>query len=385
MSSFEKNPTDAYPYEVKKWIDLYKLSDNITIIGSIAYRIMKQYADIDLLENMNVDEKFNVWDYYKLLCACINRMESSGALFSDIKCGFISKYKDIKKFLGFLSHSQVIDYQGSKLREFVKMLDINMNIKESITQYAEKYESSRQIIDWEEFNEYIRNLYTIHWSKSEFFGCSKRGPSGENILLQHHILSSSLKIDMFVLVNNNWIEISSIHNITQCGKPLNYQPMTQSDIYKSIGNNAEKFIMSPFFGSLYKGLKRIWILSRMKDDTYVGNKLSVLINSDVNNLYLAKSYLESIGLIMINKYPVDFKIEKSNIKWLISHCTTIDFDINYINDMVDKANSIAEIYELKKHISHMVNEYAEYWVNVNSFKPTIIKYLKDSGGDHEFI
>jgi len=133
-------------------------------------------------------------------------------------------------------------------------------------------------------------LYTLHWTmdtiKSDQF-------------LQYCFDMPSVKVDFFLPLSNVWVEISTVHAINVNGEPLNYIPVTQDFIYNSIALNCEKFLFSPSAKSTYKGLKRLWILSRMKENVNISNKLLRLINSDVNNLYISASYLETMALIKL--------------------------------------------------------------------------------------
>lgn len=380
MTQFEKNA--IYPADVSKWINTIKLNDDINIIGSIAYRSLKQYADIDLLETLDVDSNFTVWTYYQLLCNSINKMMSNGALFADIKLGNLAKYKQLTANIGYLVHSNVVNFNKSAIEIQIKTLDTIPIIKEELYNLINRYLASNETIDWEILNEYIRNLYTIHWTKNEFFNCFKYGPANEYIALPDYILSSQLKLDMLVCINDNWIEISTIHNISKNGVPVNFTPLTKEEIFSSIASNAEKFLFSPLFNSTYKGLKRIWILARMYEDIRSADLVASLINSDVNNLYLSKSYLESMYLIRKNKYIVDFSKEKANIGWLISHCTSINFNIEEVLSLLNKANSPEELHEIKGILSDMCNDYALQWIDKHNFQSTIYKYLKNK---NEFI
>jgi len=377
MIEFEKNSVDAYPTEIKEWVNTIKLGDDITMIGSVAYRSLEQYADIDLLENLHVSPTFNSYDYYRMLLNCIKKMQNKGALFSDIKNGTLEKYKVLKQFLGSIHMGVVSGYDGRNLKSFINQMKINEEIRSELNDIVNKYEQTEDLKDWEDLAEYIRNLYTIHWTNTEFNNMYKYGPSGENIQLMDYILKEGLKLDMFIMVSGNWIEISAVYNI-MCGNvPVNFKPLSQEEIYASISMNAEKFLYSPLFGSTYKGLKRMWILSRMNEDVENGTILAELINSDVNNMYISKSYLESMALIVGKGYPVDLTKPKSNIKWLLSHCTSIHFDIDMVFGLIDRAKSVEDFYGIKSFISHMVNEYAQIWISDMKFNPVIQKYLKN--------
>lgn len=375
--SFEKNPADTYPVDVKKWIDLMSLSNGtVNIIGSVAYRSLGQYADIDLLEQMEVSEKFDVWTYYDMLVVCIKNMISHGALYSDIKCGTHEKYKQLKKYVGYMVKGSVVNFDEVGLKHAIITISTSNNVKDTVNQLFINYVNSRSIFDWETLNEEIRTLYTIHWTKNEFMNGYKLGHGGEHLILYDYILKESLKMDMFVNLYDNWVEISIMHNINKNNVPINYKPLTQDEIYKSISDNAEKFLYSPLFNSTYKGLKRLWILSRMKDDEDDGRLFSSLINSDINNAYIAKSYLESLALIKMNNYIVDLTKPKQNLKWLLSHAVSADMNIDALISGIENAKTVDDFYNLKSSISHIVNFYALQWIETYNVKPIIDKYMK---------
>lgn len=368
-SEFEKNPLNAFPHDILEWINLIMLSnnpsDNIKIIGSIAYRKMRQFADVDLMEIMNVGNDFTAQIYHNLLKQLIYRMESHGAIYSDMKLGFDEYLKRYTKDMGYLQYGLIHDFNRAGL------------INELIHDHA-YYDTSEVIkmandvtdtLSWEALNEKIRCLYTLHWSKQDIYNGYVKSVTGKLFDIKEFLTKEALKLDFFINVNGDWIEISTVHNININDVPLNYNPIDKEGLIKSIQTNTEKFLFSPLFHSLYKGLKRCWILSRLNEDSYNGRILSDLINSDVNNLYIAKSYLETIALMLT--FSSFRKIDLTNIKWLISHCTSAHFDVNQLLTELSNCKNVDDFVHMKKELTNIVNKYAYNWILKNNFLPTI--------------
>lgn len=371
---FEKVDTQNYPSDITNFINLFKISENIEVIGSLSYSDIQQFADIDLLEHIEISNKFTSFDYYSQVLACIDRIKNNGGLYGDIKCGTIERYKEITKYYGYIENSEVHKFNLNEVSAYINSIKINSVVRNDIMELGKVYLNTKKLEDYETFVEYIRNLYTIHWSEQEFRQFTKAGPSNEMLNIMDYIFNEPLKIDMIVPVNNNWIEISNIHNISSNGVPINFNPMTKRQIYKSIAENAEKFLFSPKFHNAYKGLKRCWILARLNEDPPNGDKFASLINSDVNNAYIAKSYLATFCIMLLNHSIVDLEKSKQNIKWLLSHVTSFEIPSNLIED-IDKCTTIDGYMHILHHLSELLNLYAQQWINYSNMLPVIQKYL----------
>lgn len=372
--SFERISIENYPSDILKYIDLFKLNDNINIIGSLSYSDIRQYADVDLIEKVDITDKCTSFDYYNAIIACIDRMKHNGAKYADIKCGTIEKYKIITKYYGYLENSKVYDFDYNQIKNYLNSIKINQQLKDDILLAANKYETSHMLIDYENFVEYIRNLYTVHWSEQEIRQFTKAGPSAEVVNIMDHIFNEPLKIDMLIPINDNWIEISNIHNLSQNGVPVNFNPMTKKQIYKSIAENAEKLFFSPLFHSAYKAIKRCWILARLNDDEKNGSIFAKLINSDINNAYIVKSYIATFCIMIVNHEIVDLSKSKQNIKWLLSHVTSIDIPQNII-DRIDVTKTEEDYINIMHEISDLLNEYTKKWIISNKMMSIIQHYL----------
>jgi len=368
---FSKNPIDAYPTEVLKWINLIKLTnrddDQIKIIGSIAYRKLQQYADVDLIEILKVNQHFTPLIYYDILKKMCQRMIKNGALFSDMKLGFDLDIKKYDDYLGYLDSGLLKDFKPNDMINEMKndpsFTSFELNLVKNV----------HDVKTWEELKEHIRVLYTFHWSHANILNGYIISKSGKRYdLLNLLFKPSGLKIDFFINIDDNWTEISIVHNIDINGEPINYFPINQYEIYKSIATNAEKFLYSPLFQSIYKGLKRTWILSRLRNDTHTASLLASLINSDVNNLYIAKSYLETIALMLLQGEQT---INISKIKWLISHCTSIPFNLDELLREIDNCKNIIDYLHVKKELVMIVNTYAKQWIYKNHFESILSDYL----------
>jgi len=289
--------------------------------------------------------------------------------------------KDIDKYnptyIGYLNNGKILDYNYNLIKGNIKYLYDNKSItKEQYNDINKLFFQNPNVSQWEELNEYLRNLLTLRWTpkdlyngyieygKDNFFSLSKDDAvvfTGDNII----------KIDIIGYVDNRYIEVSNF--LVFYSKDKKTGKIEEWNISKDYFNNfeenikfeIEKFFYSPTFYKPIKGIKRIFSLCKFINDKKTLDSLKPIIDSDYSLLSQINSNIDTLISLIEKVKNIDYDKIFNQIdyfKQLLYHVIDVKIDKNKLFDIIDRIISFQKepnnnkIIELLDSIKKYIND-----------------------------
>ena len=194
--------------------------------------------------------------------------------------------------------------------------------------------------------------------------------NGYKLLNDHKItfvdalqMKEMVKLDMIVLVDNAFIELSDNYYFKVDGKPL-YKPITMKQIQFDLEKDSKVCFDE---GRYFKYLKRMYSLAVMKNNKKIIILLNSYFNSIVGLCYKCSSDLEILELLLDCKFRKvkidDVHNNLQAIKQKLSSCREIE------HKSFSKAiDDICDIHDLKlvKNQIHKISSYLHKIININA-------------------
>lgn len=365
-------PFEAYPQSVKKEIALVSFWPKglATPFGSYVFRFQKYASDLDLLERFNhEDEATTVNLFINRLKKIITSLGRSH-YFSEFKAGM----------------NHMFDFSVGKLRNGRYMPDSNLfkNIDKLhklelisndeflyityIIVNVNKFDTNNQTNAYDSVYGIIREKRVLRWSKDEILKGYKIINHDERYTLSQAIRDKEIvKIDLIVLINGKFVEVTNIISLTytdQLGQiiAINIDDLKIHDV-DGLRREIEKLYYSNKFCSPMKVCKRMYSTSRKLNNYDYVSALSQILRGDISLLYQIKSEVEAfIILIERLKNPPILQINrqldeiKGRLNYVIDipnkEIIKIAYDIGAVIDMKNKKKKLEM---LKTHITLLKN------------------------------
>jgi hypothetical protein len=170
----------------------------------------------------------------------------------------------------------------------------------------------------------------LHWTLDEVLNELK----GNLTLRDACKIIDVIKLDIFVPYNSRYIEMSSFYILKSSTGFINVDKDYFNNFEESLFNDIQTYKDTKPF----KAVKRLWSISRIRNDLETMGKLESLINSNVSLFSQINADLETLELMLqknIN-YDKDFVIEEiDGFKDKINHILDIEYDDKLLYNSID--------------------------------------------------
>lgn len=328
-----RDPKD-YPEKLKFILEQITINEIPKVVGSTAYITHKYPSDVDVFEDVSVNKEKEeaVLFYVKAFQNIIQKININSKLFfADFKIGEDTKYifeKEIE--------------------------DTNMRERKQITIYLYKnnlvtnddYEKLLSLLgeaDQNDFNMIIRKYRVLRWSPEEVLAGKKESYGGSYISLKEAIAQNALiKLDVISWITSRYLSIEVFFNLKYIkdGEYVSFYPMGS---YKESLLKAVEFYSSRENYNPLKVAKRLWSLSRISDCGNLLEAINPLLSSDAAALNQVIADIETINIMLENKYNNMYTFEDYDKIFL----QILGFKKRIYNHSLEKYDKIFdEVYDI---------------------------------------
>jgi len=325
----KRNPI-AYTDDEKKTIDLLSLKDAlVNPIGSFTFEVQKYPSDIDIDQFIEIKYSNDYDLIRKFKELIINILSDKNTYFSDFKAGLDLRFPN------------------------------------------------------------DRDKLIVRWTPEEIIAGFKILPGNINLnLLDAMETISPVKLDIIRYVDDRFIEASTFFWLTKkrdgeiefINRPDNYE-----ELFEVTLKNEVKKYSSPETFKIFKAVKRMWSLARLKGDIETLKKLQPIIISNLSLLSQINADLETITFLYEKGYNVQESKLKKAIELMIKKISTIaDIHLNQdelynhlLNiitnkDIEDKIHSLEYLHE---YLLDIINKETVEYMTLNHLLPINSNYL----------
>lgn len=336
---FELKSRKAYPRILNDEIKLLSFDkENSTLIGSASYKIQKYPADIDLYEQViTCCNKDDAIEYFYLgIKNIVNniRLKSTHWMI-EVKCGLDDRFDIINNVT-----QQNLDNFLRKSINILSMKDYD-DLKQLNTINSK--------LNMEKINNILREYYIIRWSSDEILLGWKVKQNKKFYLKDCIDTKSPINIEVIAIVDNKFTDLSNFYvvmfhdKITDTDYVVNFPQSYLTDGKKFVIEGLKQGINKVFFSiigeDIFKGVKRIYSLSRLTDDKKLFNNISPIISSDLAQLSQIKSEIATLNEILDFTTNLPWKIffnQIDSLKWKIGGNTMLtESEIDSLIDAID--------------------------------------------------
>jgi hypothetical protein len=186
-----------------------------------------------------------------------------------------------------------------------------------------------------------------------------------------------IKLDMFVPYNRRYIEMSTFYILKSNTGFVNVDNNYFNNFEESLFDDIQTYKDSKPF----KAVKRLWSISRIRNDLETMNKLEILINSNVSLLSQVNADIETLELMIEKntKYNKDFVLDEiKNFKDRTSHILDIEYDEKFLYQIIDNLvilftnnendKILIDLRKLHDYILSIINRETINYLNIINFK-----------------
>lgn len=341
-------------------ISLTKKDDMIHPYGSSTYRIQKYFGDIDLIEKFQYETTVEgvIKKFVTSLKKIVKDISSKKLhYFSEFKAGIDSTYDfyigDFKNgIFEFVPSAQEIilflieegyfnDYESSLLYFIIKKSKIKLLTQD----------------DYDVVYNILRENRILRWTEEEILSGKKKVSYGVIKLSEALLMTGSVKIDMIIILEGNFVEMSNylfLGAIDKEGKltALNGNPDPSDEhIVYSLTKEVDKLYSSNYYYSPFKCAKRMFSICRIEYINNLYNQIQLenwldplinLISGELSAFYQIISELSVIlRVINLKKFPpkaVHNQLE--SIKYKLTNVVQISKkSLEIVNKLINKINN----------------------------------------------
>jgi hypothetical protein len=340
--NLSKNILNKKKYFDNELDDLFNLisfnRNNMRILGSYDYRAFYFPADIDIIENININNlSLKLTTFIKQLQYNIKKINQSNNIFiNDIKMGNINIWNIIDES-AYINNNNIYGYDQNKSKNKLKELYNNNIINK------EEYNKWNKLLIKKPNQEQLNNIKKeirpglLRWKIKDIIN-GYIIHRGFKITIKEAINSGGLcKFDfIFIRTNNTIIDINIVYNILIKGLKNNNSPLfnPKRELLNEINTLKIK-------GDNFKAIKRLFSYYKLTNQKLKIVKLYKILNSDLGILHQISSNIE----LLINLL--------SNHKLSLKNKDSIDI---YINNFIDRLNNIFQLKEYFKYEKFIINK-----------------------------
>lgn len=321
------------------------INEEKTVItyGSAIFKGNIKAGDIDMMQLIPLDEHAEALQF--LLKQWTNNDNNNSSYFiGDIKCGIISKFRSLLKYIGSYENGKIVGYNYEACKYSFNLTD---DFRNKGLVLPRKIESKNDFINYLKCYDLAHELITRRWLPEQIIDGYVVDDDGTEYSLKQACQESELtKVDMFFYLNNTFKEITN----TLFDTKKVYDPKIFED--QLTFNMLIQYFAK---GKLLKSIKRMYALVRMQKNEnmtlllhdFTQRSVVGSYNSIINELKVLIDIYERHGSSFLNN------IDNNRDRRLRTHLGSISIMIqklynpyykeygsmtNIINDIDDNIN-----------------------------------------------
>lgn len=346
------------------------------IFGSFVYRSQYYPSDIDIHEVVDtIREGDDIYQkMYKILKNIVTDVSKKEKIFfSEIKAGIDERY-----------HIDLYDPQFRfKVYDLFRDKLLTRDEIEKVNGLYYLWKKKQDNDAYDELKEFIRQKYTLRWSKDEIMKGYKILIGNKKIQFVDAIkVLTPIKIDIWAPINGRYIEITNFYFLVKYNKKKQTFTILNADIKNYVASMLEQIVKlsSKLFYNPFKMAKRIWGIARQTKNIFLLKRLTPLFQGSAAIINKILAEIEVIILMYenVDKLPYDI-IQKQidEFKLRLSYIYDIDFDDEKVYQLIDKVigqirnrDKVIEILlDVEEYLKSVRNEYSERWLRERSLYP----------------
>lgn len=361
--------------ELDKILELVSFNKkNTDVLGSFQLRSQLYFSDVDIFEN-NVKMPVN-----KIKNEFQNKirkmLKDSTYYLADIKCGIAEELRVINENL-YVKNSKVYFYNREASLKKIENLKkhIPKSIYGGLKSLLVKKPNENQI------NKIKKNLrfHVLRWTPSEILKGEKVLMNGKKMKFVHALKTDGLfKMDFYKFMrDSNFMELSIIYDVrNNKGQKLNN---IQYDTKQTLLNDIQKYKEEEQY---FKVLKRKFSLMRYeqlyekKDNKKKIVILSKVLNSNLGQLYQAKSLLDNLLFLIENFDSLEKERINKSIDNIISKLSFISLKkfLKEEEDIIDElkmmlngksiGNISKNLLDIYERLENILNEESKKYIKL---------------------
>lgn len=313
-----KRDASMFSSKLKDIISVITLEENVEPVGSFSYLVHQYPSDIDLREVIVFNGSRSEAQVYftNQISDMARRLKTRirNVFFIDFKAGFDP---ELQINIGSLTKPGV--YEGynlnairSRIKDLYNRKIISAPTRDRLNLLAKENPS---YLEWVDFDEAIRQLYTLRWTLDEVIAQRKMLSRGRTIYLKDALSGTLVKLDVAAPVRGagDYVEVSNFMHLKYMdnGQEV-FLTQDEGDFITSIFQQIEFF--SAVGSKSLKIAKRMWILAREKQDYELLYKLTPLMSSNPAALNQVAAEAEVLGAIAHSEQVVTCDVFSTMIK-----------------------------------------------------------------------
>jgi hypothetical protein len=334
------NPIDV---SVKKLINDDKI---VMLYGTSIFKGFPLAGDIDCMEIIPIQTQAKA--IQNIINKLVLKSEENNILYfiGDIKCGIVSKFKSLSKYIGYYRNSKIIDYDYEACKY---SFNLSTDFKQSQLILPKKITNDKEFIEYLKCYDLAHELITRRWSVDDIKNGYQKNEDGTDYNLDEACYDSQLtKLDLYFC---GQIKILECTNTFMKNEKINLNDFNDSLILNMLIQYYAK-------DKKMKAVKRLLALSRILEDwdiclklhDFTQRSLAGKYNSIVNNLKILQYIFENYGST--------FQLNKSDER-----------DENLIAFIISTQTSIQKLYEPYKK---------QYKFIIDGFDSKLLNFLIES-------
>lgn len=373
-----RNPK-SYTNDTLEYIHLITIDPDAIPVGSQKFKVHKYPGDIDMFEKIEEcctlkDARFNIASRMRQIGR--NIKSTPNVFLGDCKAGLDDRY-----FIDLGSwnkENKLENYHPIRIRNKLHMLHyeglLNDNEHAHLIKHVIFSPTKRK---WDSLNDELRKFYILRWSLNELIRGFKI-IKGKVFRLEDAITHPSVvKLDLYAPMNDRYNEITNFLVLTYKDTQGNIHPIniTLKDRTETLVDDIIKYSSDEYRDNL-KYAKRLWVLSVLKQNKSIYEKLNPLFSGDISLLNQICSEIEVIISILtrIPDPPMNIILKqidefKSRVNSIIDvnisetrFYNLIDTMIQIYNDTGNKSDLTGPLQLIYDHFKRIIEVDTEIYL-----------------------
>jgi hypothetical protein len=284
----------------RKISDLINKEKSVILYGSAIFKGNVRAGDIDIMQLIPIDKHADALQWLIELFGSYE-YNNSEYFIGDIKCGIVSKFRSLLKYIGTYENGKIVGYNYEACKYSFNLTD---DFIKSGLILPKKIMSKNDFVNYLKCYDLAHELITRRWLPEQIIDGYVVDDDGTEYSLKQACQESELtKLDMFHFLNSNFKEVTN--TLFDTKKEYNLKVFENQLIFN---------MLIQFFakGKLLKSLKRLYALVRMQKNKnmtlllhdFLQRSVVGSYNSIINELKVLVDIFERYGTLF-NDNPND--------------------------------------------------------------------------------